>query len=59
MQLFCSRLEASCLQLSKTFFAYRQLCLGAFLLKIYACLVTVELLCLQEESVSKKPLNRL
>ena len=62
MQLFCLQLEASCLQLS--FFAYN--CVWelfaynlSFLLTVPAFLLTIELLCLQGERVSKKHLNGL
>ena len=62
MRHFCLQLEASCLQLS--FLAYS--CVWELfsyswgkIFYVEAFLTTVELLCLQWESVSKKPLNGL
>ena len=62
MQLFCLQLEASCLQLSfvltvvvGSFFAYNLI----FFTYSSSFLLTIELLCLQWESVSKKHLNGL
>ena len=63
MQLFCLQLEAFCLQLS--FFAYscvwKLFCLQLepFYLHFKQFFLTIELLCLQWESLSKKHLNGL